>query len=86
MELRELNILVSKIGDAKANRNLVAHGVWAQDDNNVFHLIKYSHNHADKPIKTRMEIEDLSSIYNEVSSSLSDLGAWLDKRAFSMSK
>ena len=85
-ELDELNMLITKIDNAKTNRNLIAHGIWVQDENNVYHLVKYSYNHAEKPSAIKMQTSNLKDIHEEIVSSLAGLGGWLDKRAASMSK
>jgi len=79
-----LDEIVSKIDRAREKRNDIAHGVWAQDGDNNYYIVKYSHKHPQEPIKTKMPIDELNSIYEEVSSALGALMEW--EHNFSISK
>ncbi len=71
-----LDKIVTKIDRAREKRNDIAHGVWAQDEDNNYYIVKYSRKHPQEPIKTKMPIEELNSTYKEVSSALSALMDW----------
>ena len=74
--LTNLDEIINKIDRARKNRNDIAHGVWAQDDDNNYYIVKYSHNNPQVPIKKTMPIDELNSIYEEVTSALGALMDW----------
>jgi len=83
-QLQTLATIFKNINDIRDNRNLVAHGIWAQDENNNYYLVKYSNNNAQKPFKTKMPVADLEQIYKEITSLLSALDEWTVNLAFTI--
>ena len=74
--LTNLKEILIKIDSAREKRNDIAHGVWAQDDDNNYYIVKYSHGKPQDPIKIKMPIGELNSIYEEVKSALGALMDW----------
>ena len=71
-----LKEILIKIDSAREKRNDIVHGVWAQDDDNNYYIVKYSHGKPQDPIKIKMPIGELNSIYEEVKSALGALMDW----------
>ena len=74
--LTKLDEIINKIDRAREKRNDIAHGVWAQDDDNNYYIVKYSHKNPQEPIKKTMPIDELNSTYEEVTSALGALMEW----------
>jgi len=76
--LNRLEEVITKLNSAREKRNDIAHGVWTQDDNNNYYIIKYSSRNQQNPIKKKMSIDELNLIYTEVTSALAELKVWED--------
>ena len=46
-----LKEILIKIDSAREKRNDIVHGVWAQDDDNNYYIVKYSHGKSQAPLK-----------------------------------
>jgi hypothetical protein len=74
--LTNLIEIIEKINSAREKRNDIAHGIWAQDDDNNYYIVKYSHRNPEDPSIIEMSIIELNSIYEEVKSALGVLMDW----------
>jgi hypothetical protein len=74
--LINLHKIIEKIERAREKRNDIAHGVWAQDNDNNYYIVKYSHRSPQDPIKIKMSIDELNLIYEDVNSALGELMSW----------
>ena len=88
-ERKALKKIINTILRARDKRNLVIHGLWAENNEGVLHLVKFRGGARISGKYVPMTRKDIDAIAQEVESAVSDFDAWsvnYDRRTASMAR